>query len=86
MTGMKINRHKIGYVLLCIMLLSVGVSTQTIKIRDYYPIADGNEWRYTAPPGWKDGDYVSQMKIGELMALVDGSYGDDHTRLDKPGF
>lgn len=28
----------------------------------YYPISDKNEWRYTAPEGWKGGDYVSLLQ------------------------
>ncbi|TMM58645.1 hypothetical protein FEE95_04225 [Maribacter algarum] len=36
-------------------------SQNTFSVHDYYPIADQNEWRYTAPEGWKDGDYVSKI-------------------------
>lgn len=39
------------------------VAQKTLKIGDYYPISDGNEWRYTAPPGWKDGDYISKIAL-----------------------
>lgn len=57
------HRFKIALFLLLSAYFSLlTVSGQTIKITDYYPIADGNEWRYTAPPGWKDGDYVSAMR------------------------
>ncbi len=34
----------------------------TFKIDKYYPIADKNEWRYGAPEGWKDGDYISKIE------------------------
>ncbi len=45
--------------LLC--LPSAIPAQKSFKISDYYPIADGNEWRYVAPPGWKDGDYISRI-------------------------
>ena len=38
-----------------------GSQNTAIKIRDYYPLAHTNEWRYTAPEGWKDGDYISRI-------------------------
>ena len=56
-------------VIFFLLVFSVSISAQTFKIEDYYQLADSNEWRYTAPPNWKDGDYVSQMKAGELLKL-----------------
>jgi hypothetical protein len=46
------------------MLLTFAFSpgfAQAFRVKDYLQIRDGNEWRYTAPPGWKDGDYVSRI-------------------------
>ena len=53
--------------LICILLLFAGsLSAQkSFKTSDYYPLADGNEWRYVAPPGWKDGDYISRIVLAK---------------------
>jgi hypothetical protein len=59
---MNADRHRSGIIFIAILLLAFSASAQTIKIKDYYHIADGNEWRYTAPPGWKDGDYISRIE------------------------
>jgi hypothetical protein len=48
-------------ILLFILLFATSVSAQTFSAAKYYQLADGNEWRYTAPPGWKDGDYISRI-------------------------
>lgn len=40
------------------------VSAQARKIYsivDYYQLSDGNQWRYTSPPDWKGGDYISRI-------------------------
>ena len=60
---------KIILVIAFIFIFIITISAQTFKIKDYYQLADGNEWRYTAPPNWKDGDYVSNMKAGEMWKL-----------------
>ncbi len=45
-----------------VMYVLLGHSQNSIlKIADYYPFSDGNEWRYTAPETWKDGDYISRI-------------------------
>lgn len=43
------------------LFLSASISAQTFKTKDYYPLRGGNEWRYVAPPGWKEVDYVSRV-------------------------
>ncbi len=58
--------RKMTFCLAFLVVLSFSLQAttkKTIKIKDYYPIADGNEWRYTAPPEWKDGDYISSIKL-----------------------
>ena len=53
---------KRGVFALALMYGVLGSSQNNpIKITDYYPLADTNEWRYTAPEGWKDGDYFSRI-------------------------
>lgn len=49
---------------LILLSLSIKASCQDdlFNIIEYYPIADQNEWRYVAPDGWKDGDYISSIK------------------------
>jgi hypothetical protein len=59
---MNTEEHRFFWLAGILLVLVVAANGQTIKIKDYYPIADGNEWRYTAPPGWKDGDYVSKIE------------------------
>ena len=50
--------------LLTLMYGVLGSSQNTVlKITDYYPLAHNNEWRYTAPEGWKDGDYISKIAV-----------------------
>lgn len=45
------------------VLLAISCKPEkTTSTTDYYPIADNNEWRYTAPDGWKDGDYISRIE------------------------
>lgn len=56
------NKYKIIFLLFSVILFAVSISAQTFKAQDYYQLADGNEWRYSAPPGWKDGDYVSKIE------------------------
>jgi len=54
--------------ILCLFVFCQCSSTKdltTIKTEDYYPIANGNEWRYTAPVNWKDGDYISKIVLDE---------------------
>ena len=36
-----------------------------LNLLEYYPFADQNEWRYVAPEGWKDGDYISKIEEDE---------------------
>ena len=54
-------------------------SQKEFSIHDYYPIADQNEWRYTAPEGWKDGDYVSKIVAipSGFPSLFDSIRGED---------
>ncbi|WP_394972701.1 hypothetical protein [uncultured Croceitalea sp.] len=53
------------------------------SIHDYYPIADKNEWRYTAPDDWKDGDYISKIEkeSGEFIGLFNTIEGEDGNEL-----
>lgn len=48
-----------------LMLISCNTGTDanqtSFNLTDYYPLNDGNEWRYTAPENWKDGDYISKI-------------------------
>jgi len=55
------------------LILSVSISAQTFKAQDFYQLADGNEWRYVAPPAWK-GDYVSRMESGSEMPIGGRNY------------
>ena len=52
---------QIGF-LLWIFLSTLLSAQETINVFSYYPIVDKNEWRYTAPEGWKDGDYISRIE------------------------
>ena len=49
--------------LLLALFLSAG---EEHKTSDYYPIAHLNEWRYNAPEGWHEGDYISSIVKDEL--------------------
>ncbi|MFP2995362.1 hypothetical protein ABN763_05610 [Spongiivirga sp. MCCC 1A20706] len=60
-----------GFLTTLFLLLFVETSAQkALKIGDYYPISDGNTWRYTAPEGWKDVDYISSIKKEENQLVV----------------
>ncbi len=48
---------------LILVIFSIQVGGQTIKIAEYYQLNGANSWNYTAPPTWK-GDYVSIMESG----------------------
>lgn len=53
---------KTGLMVILLLLTQVSLLGQEFfLIEDYYPIADKNEWRYVAPEGWKDGDYISKV-------------------------
>lgn len=52
-------------VCLILLLLTSNAAAQIISIEKYYQLRDGNEWRYTAPPNWKEGDYVSRIVAAE---------------------
>lgn len=45
-----------------LLLFLISNAQDTFSIVDYYPIADQNEWRYTAPENWKEGDYISKIE------------------------
>ncbi|QLG45048.1 hypothetical protein [Costertonia aggregata] len=55
------------------------ISQEPFSITDFYPIADQNEWRYTAPDGWKDGDYISKIEevLGGFTRLFTDFKGED---------
>lgn len=54
------------------------VNCQELFLSDYYPISNGNTWRYTAPEGWKDGDYISSIKKEEnQLFAIHKKYGLD---------
>lgn len=70
------------FYLILVVLLSVHLNDafgqEILKLNDYYPVADGNTWRYTAPEGWKDGDYISRIEIKEnLLDSIYRKYGLD---------
>jgi len=44
------------------------VNAKEYSLKDYYQLADGNEWHYTAPPIWR-GDYISQIKAAPDIKL-----------------
>ena len=51
----------------CVIFLSYLIScNEEIRIGDYYPIAHLNEWRYSAPEGWHEVDYISSIKEDAL--------------------
>ncbi len=57
-------------------------------LNKYYPIAHQNEWRYKAPDGWKDGDYISKIEevregFAELFKGVQGEDGNDLFQIPK---
>ena len=57
-------------------------------IKEYYPITDQNEWRYTAPDGWKDGDYISKIEelpngFSSLFDAIEGVEGNDLFQVSK---
>ncbi len=59
-------RHNNNFNDLVLALLFFGftiqISAQSIySLERYYPLDHENEWRYTAPEGWKDGDYISSI-------------------------
>lgn len=58
---MKTYRHKFSLAVIIFSLFSFSVTAQTFKTKDYYQLKNGSEWRYTAPPNWKEGDYVSRI-------------------------
>ncbi len=68
---------------LCWVAIISSCSQNTFKINDYYPIADENEWRYTAPAGWKDGDYISRIEevSGGFSSLFTEIQGEDGSKL-----
>ncbi len=73
---MNADKHRF---LIGILLIMFGLSVQiyaqkTVKIKKYYQLKAGNEWRYTAPPNWKDGDYISEMKRGIPMKVGEKIY------------
>jgi hypothetical protein len=53
-------------ILFYLVILSVSITAQTFKIKDYYQLKEGNSWNYTAPITWK-GDYISRMEAGEKI-------------------
>ncbi len=61
---------------------------ESFSIQDYYPISDGNEWRYSAPEGWHDGDYISKIEMvpdgfPSLFNAIEGEYGDNLFKVAK---
>ena len=58
---------------LILVIFSIGVGAQTIKITEYYQLKGGNSWNYTAPPTWK-GDYVSVMESGNEVNFEGKKY------------
>ena len=58
---------------LILVIFSVGIFAQTIKISEYYQLSSGNSWNYTAPPTWK-GDYVSVMESGNAVEFNRKNY------------
>lgn len=53
----------IYWVFIACTLYTIGLSCQRVfDTEQYYPIADANEWRYTAPEGWAEGDYISKIQ------------------------
>lgn len=63
----QINTAKLRYFLTIFFVLfclsSYSFAQKSFNIKDYCPISNGNEWRYTAPPNWKDGDYISKIVL-----------------------
>jgi hypothetical protein len=56
-----------------LLLLSISATAQTLRIKDYYQLKEGNSWNYIAPPTWK-GDYISQMETGSDFRIDGKNY------------
>lgn len=56
-----------------LLVFSVGIFAQTVKIKDYYQLNGGNSWNYTAPPTW-NGDYISVMGKGSEISFAGKNY------------
>ncbi|WP_350284605.1 hypothetical protein [uncultured Croceitalea sp.] len=56
--------RKVGILIILFLLTHLSIMSQEFFLmEDYYPIAAKNEWRYQAPEGWKDGDYISKIVV-----------------------
>ncbi len=86
---MNTNKQSLIFAICFGLVLSVSSATaQTFKIKDFYQLADGNEWRYTAPSGWKDGDYVSRIvedKNQKIFRHYDATKAAKLLRFEKDG-
>jgi hypothetical protein len=61
-------------ILFCLVIFSVPIAAQNLKIKEYYQLNEGNSWNYTAPITWK-GDYISRMEKGEkILFSKENSY------------
>ncbi len=50
------------FLLSSLLFVIASYGQATFSIADYYPLAYQNEWRYTAPENWKEGDYISKIE------------------------
>lgn len=66
-----------------VLIFQIGYGQSTFLFSEYYPIADQNEWRYTAPENWKDGDYISKIeeKADRFAVLFDKIEREDGSDL-----
>lgn len=80
---MNINKKRWFFALLIGLLLFTSVSAQTFRIKDFYQLVDGNEWRYTAHTGWKDGDYISRIEKKKITATNYGNPKENRQRQEN---